>query len=92
MPPPPYIGGTITVKGKLFGSTLGLMLSTNSSLSRMSTPVLTMADFNTERYGVYLLDSTRSSRTTTSMSRCPSLSTSQRFGHCCLISLCFLST
>jgi hypothetical protein len=27
------------------------MLSSNSSLSRMATPVLTMADFNTERYG-----------------------------------------
>ena len=50
-PAPPYSGGTITIKGQLFGSSLGLMLSANSSLSRMSVPVLTMADFNTERYG-----------------------------------------
>ena len=42
----------ITAKGLLFGGTLGLMLSTSSARNpRMSLPVLTMAEFNTERYG-----------------------------------------
>jgi hypothetical protein len=49
--PAPYSGGTITVKGQLFGKTLGLMLSTNSTRSGMSVPILTMADFNNQRYG-----------------------------------------
>ena len=42
----------IPVKGLLFGGSLGLMLSMNSSQNpRMSVPVLTMADYNNERYG-----------------------------------------
>ena len=44
--------GAITVKGLMFGGSLGLMLSVNASLNpRMSVPVRTMADFNNERYG-----------------------------------------
>eukprot|EP01052_Picozoa_sp_SAG31_P014630 SAG31_NODE_916_length_11047_cov_3.507033_12_plen_642_part_00 len=50
-PPPPYAGGPITLKGQLFGGSLGLMLSYASNTSGMAVPVMTMADFNNERYG-----------------------------------------
>ena len=43
-------GTTITLKGLLFGTTLGLMVSYNTTTSGMSSPVQTMADFNTERH------------------------------------------
>ena len=39
------------MKGLLFSGSLGLMLSENASTSGMVVPVMTMADFNHERYG-----------------------------------------
>jgi hypothetical protein len=42
----------ITAKGLLFGGSLGLMLSLNGTKNgKMAVPVLTMAEFNNERYG-----------------------------------------
>ena len=46
---PPMV---ITAKGLLFGGSLGLMLSLNGTKNgKMAVPVLTMAEFNKERYG-----------------------------------------
>jgi hypothetical protein len=46
----PSGGAAVTVDGMLFGGSLGLMLSYGAT-SGMTAPVMTMADFNKNRYG-----------------------------------------